>query len=837
MTTNTWKRLSWKRNLFRLPALALLLCAPAAFAVAPSVVVATQLDDTTGLNNPQSLVVGPKNTIYAADTGNNRVVMFADHAGTPVVVSTGTFTLVSPNAVAVDSLGDLFIGDSPKTGTGRVLEAMANNGVLNGTVKLVVMGGKLEDVFALTVDTNPGSATFNTLYIGDDLSNAIYTVAAGSTTLTPSGITGLPAGVVPAALAKDASGNLYIADFLTTLYEVPSGSLAAQTYVAPGFTLNSPTGLAIDGKGDIFILTLLVPFGTSGGTGVENVVEVPQGDPTSVYLVPLNPQSINNASAVGVDTDGDLYIPNTATGDIVGVFYGSAFDLNQANVGSVGTPVLFNYEFNAPLTVTGFKFVSGGDTSTEIVNSGGTCSNGTFTDGSNGGAISPSNPFLCQQSFSAQPIYPGLRPGAVELESTGNTILNTTPVFSVGAAGASVVYPLTASIAISNINTPQGMAVSGLNQELYIVNADPGHAQILSASGPGGQTLTVVSTSPVVLGTPAGIAINGAGDLYVADFANSHLAVIPATGQTPFVDTAGGLLQHPYSVAFDMFGNLYIGDAGPRGADSDAADPGYIVEIPVGGGPAFKVNTGTTVIIDPKALATDPYTGDLYIGDSGNESGNGAKVVKVAAANGAVSVVTPVGVTAPVGIVFDAAEQYYVLDQNAGTITVVPPTGKPFSLPFDNSLFTTPVSLAALTGGQSLVEANASGHSNNLIYLNGILSPLAFGSVRVGTQSDTLTATVDNIGNLPLTLLSPFFSSNETTSPFDILASTKCAGGDSLAPTVTCAINVQFKPTAAVSSTETLTLNTNGYNNGSSVINLSGTGTRGFIGLEERVGR
>ena len=706
------------------------------------------------MKTPQSIVLAPDNMIYIANTGANQVIGYAAHTGNGTVLSTAPYTLVSPNAVAVDSSGDLFIGDSPTPGVGRVLEIMATNGILSGPVSQVVMGGALQDVTALAV--NP---TTNTLYVGDDLSNAIFTVASGSHTPIKLNLTGVPAGIIPAALAFDTTGNLYIADFLTTLYELPAGgTLAAETVVAPGFVLNSPTGLAFDRKGDLYILTLGVPFGTTGGTPAEQIVEIPGEDLASAFLIPLN--SVGNGSGLATDTEGNLYVTDLNSGNLVALFNGSPIDLFDAGVGAVGDSMTFNYEFNATVTLRGFRFVSEGDTSTEVVDEGGTCSNGKYTDGNNGGPISPSNPALCQESFAAQPAYAGLRTGAVELRGTGGTILNTTPVYSVGTSGASVVYPLTAS-AGATVNTPEGLAVSGLDKKLYIVNAAAGAPSILSANGPDGKTLTTVNTGGLLLGIPYGIAINGAGDLYVADFAFGLIDVIPAvSAQTPYSENPGSLLQHPLSVAFDYFGNLYIGDSGPDGSGADAANPGYIVEVPADGGAPFKVNTGAITVIYPLSLTTDPYTGDLYIGDGGDPTEAGAEVVKVAASTGAatvamptcpgtVTVATPSCITQPVGLAFDPAEQLYVLDQNLDSIAVLPTGGTPYLLPFDNSLFTMPVGLAITSGGQSLVESNVTAStSNSIVYLNGLASPLAFGSVTEGQHSSTLTATVNNIGNL-----------------------------------------------------------------------------------------
>jgi hypothetical protein len=233
-----------------MPLFTALMSARSASAAVPPVVVDAQGVVLPYLRQPHSVAATPpwvqSQTLYVADASYNEIFVIAGGYGSPL--STGSYTLVAPTAVAVDSAGDLFIGDSPSAGTGRVLEAMATNGVMNGTVNLIVSGAPLQEVTALTVDTNPASSTFNTLYIGDGISNAIYTVAPGATTAVSLSLTGLPSRILPSALAKDSAGNLFIADLNTTLYEVPSGTTAAETYVASGFILNSPTGLAFESK-------------------------------------------------------------------------------------------------------------------------------------------------------------------------------------------------------------------------------------------------------------------------------------------------------------------------------------------------------------------------------------------------------------------------------------------------------------------------------------------------------------------------------------------------------------------------------------------------------------
>ena len=130
----------------------------------------------------------------------------------------------------------------------------------------------------------------------------------------------------------------------------------------------------------------------------------------------------------------------------------------------------------------------------------------------------------------------------------------------------------------------------------------------------------------------------------------------------------GGLLQHPIALAFDFLGNLYIGDAGPGGLDAGSGNPGFVVKIPVGGA-AFKVNIPWCPIVFPQALAIDPYTAALLIGDGGDPSGVG-KVVQLYA-DGTAGTGPINGVTNPSGLAFDPADDLYILDGTANTITVV----------------------------------------------------------------------------------------------------------------------------------------------------------------------
>jgi hypothetical protein len=372
---------------------------------------------------------------------------------------------------------------------------------------------------------------------------------------------------------------------------------------------------------------------------------------------------------------------------------------------------------------------------------------------------------------------------------------------------------------------PQGLAISGFDQTVYI--ADLANGKVYSTSGVNGSSLNPVLTGTTTLQAPSAVAMNGEGDLYIADFNLGEVIVVPTTtGKAPSIVNTNGLLQHPISLALDFLGDLYIGDAGADGDSASSSNPGYVVELPYNG-PAFKVPTPTVTVIFPQALAADSINGNLLIGDGGDVSTGIGQIVEVPADGSNASVVSVTGATPPTdptGLTFDAADNLYVLDGVAGTITVVRPTGAGQLLDFDNTSLSAPSALASSAGSQSFVVANVGGSSNSLAYLNGNSSTLAFRNVRANGSSGIQTAKVANIGNQVLTLSSPYYSVNQTVAAFQVQASSTCTP-ENLNPARSCSFKEQFDPTGAGLFSQQVTINSNAYNNGVPVLNLTGTGT------------
>ncbi len=803
--------------------LALAISVPSAWAQAPAIYTDAQQTLNSGLNGPQAFAVNGTNNgaIFIADTNNNQIVVLVN--GQSFAFNPPGFTLVGPQAIALDAQGDLFIGDTPSTNGnsfGRIIEMPANGGNLTGGAQVVFSGAPLANPIAMTVD-NTG-----TLFIGDypltAANGAIYSLAPGANTLTPLTFTGIPTIAIPAALVRDASNNLYIADNGNTnggLYKASLTAGTATTISVPNFVIDQPSGLALDAAANLYILSAL------NGAVKQQVVVVPAASPANPYILPNT--GIGASSALAFDPKGNLDVLSNQDGGIYQLSFGSAINMGYSSAAYPGVPIIFNFEFNAPATLNGFSVVTGGDASTELTQTGGTCVNGSYSN------LTPPLPYTCEQTYEGTPHFPGLRDSAI-LVNGSNTVLASVPVYQIGVGGVQATYPLAATATASALQQPQAVAISGLNNTVYV--ADTAAGKVYSTGGLGGSNLTPVSTGAITLVAPSALAVDAAGNLFIADFGGTNpgqvVEVPTATGAAPSVVNTGSLIQHPIALTVDHLGNLFIGDAGSGGLSAGSSNPGYLVKIPLGG-TAFKLNTPLPIVF-PQALAVNFYTGFVFVGDGGDTTGAGQVDVFTADGTEGGQFGVP-NVTNPTGLAFDPAGNLYVLDGTTNHITVDPiylnnPT--PYTLPFDNSLLAAASSMAISAGGQSFVIANiGAGTSNNLVYLNGNTAALNFGSVTQGTQSQPLTATVANIGNGSLIVGTPYYSSTSSNAAFSVLNSSTCTNNLTLAPGGSaqgggsCTMNFEFTPSSPGSTSQQFTINSNAFNAGIPVLTVQGTGT------------
>lgn len=205
--------------------------------------------------------------------------------------------------------------------------------------------------------------------------------------------------------------------------------------------------------------------------------------------------------------------------------------------------------------------------------------------------------------------------------------------------------------------------------------------------GDGGPALAAM------LSQAEGVAVDNSGAVYVADAADNRvrkiapdgtIQTVAGTGTAGFSGDGGpatsALLSHPYGIAIDRSGNLYIADLGnarvrevsPDGTIQTVAGGGSIVPGGSGdGSPAIQMK-----LVAPRNVAVDP-DGTLYISDFGAH-----RVCRISP-GGVLTTLTGTGtagfsgdgasaqlaqVNAPAGLASDGAGSLYIADSGSNRI-------------------------------------------------------------------------------------------------------------------------------------------------------------------------
>ncbi len=232
--------------------------------------------------------------------------------------------------------------------------------------------------------------------------------------------------------------------------------------------------------------------------------------------------------------------------------------------------------------------------------------------------------------------------------------------------------------------SPQGVAVDGAGN-VYI--SDAGTGRVLEVSGGTIQKLAGTGTQgltgdngPAVnaqLATPSGLAVDSAGNVYVADDMNLRVRKISAGTISPFAGGGSVLgdngqagraqLSAPQGLAADAAGNVFIADLNrirmvANGVITTAAGNGSVGYQGDGGvATAARISGASGVAV---------ASGNLYIADSGNNRvrmmSNGA--ITTVAGNGAYGfsgsggTATSAMLGTPIAVAADASGDFYITD-------------------------------------------------------------------------------------------------------------------------------------------------------------------------------
>ena len=260
----------------------------------------------------------------------------------------------------------------------------------------------------------------------------------------------------------------------------------------------------------------------------------------------------------------------------------------------------------------------------------------------------------------------------------------------------------------ARLNNPQGVALDGAGN-LYIGDTSnhrirkvdtAGVISTVAGSGTGGHSGDGGAATAAQLNSPRGVALDGAGNLYIADAWNNRIRKVDTAG---VITTAAGTgasgdfgdggaataawLRDPQVVALDGAGNLYIAcRTNHRIRKVNTA--GVISTVAGTGMPGFSGDDGAATsaqLSSPEGVAVD-WAGNLYIGDASNNrirKVDTAGVITTVAGTGTAGSSGDGGAAVaaqlnnPGGVALDALGNLYIADRSNRRIRKVVGVGPP----------------------------------------------------------------------------------------------------------------------------------------------------------------
>ena len=761
---------------------------------------------STGFGDPTGLQFDASGNLLVSDTADQHVLRIDHQTNLVSVVAGGgqgaplgdggsatAAGLFDPDAIALDSSGNLFIADEIHN---RVREVSVSTNVINtiagnGNFSVAGDGGPAaaaELAQASDVVTNSAGDVF----IADSGNNLIREIAHATGLITTLANMWSPQG-----LAIDAFGNLYVSTY-SQVFEINLSSGVSTLIAGTGqFGYGGDGGPAIaaefDYAGDVAVDADGNVFVADGSNDVVREIDQATGIIHTIAGIAgqigytgdgglATAAKINAPAGIAVDSADNVYIAdpgdgvvrevNAATG-IISTFAGSGVATTDSGDGGPATDAKLGWPSRLAVDPAGNVFIADnlGRTIREVNHA--TQSIYTIA-GLGSGALGNNGPALAA-TLSA--------PLGLSLDAAGDLFVSD--------AGASQIRKIQGGEVVVSVFAQTGTALTSSAETSTFGQSITLTATVSANSAPAPSTGTVTfEDGGAVIGTAAvvsGVATMTTSALapgahvltasYSGDNANYDpssnsdlISTIAGTGYTNYngdgIAATSALLYSPSSVVSDGLGHLYIADADNNRIREVNLSTGIITTVVGTGAGGYNgdgMQATAAELSDPSAVALDGL-GNLYIGDTGNN-----RIREVNLATGIITTVagsgtqgynadnipaTSANLNRPRGIALDGHGNLFIDDQynsrirevtlSTGIITTVAGSGTAGyngdSIQASAAELNDPSGIALDNFGHLLIADTYNNRIREVTLSSGVITTIA-GNGILGYNGDNIQAT------------------------------------------------------------------------------------------------
>jgi sugar lactone lactonase YvrE len=643
----------------------------------PSVGSSDGLADKARFKAPFGITADSAGNLYVADSGNHTirkisrsgpVTTIAGLAGQPGSADgpAAAARFNAPAGITADVVGNLYIADAGnftvrKISTNGIVSTVAGLAGVSGTSNGPAASARFMQPCGIAVDL------FGNLYVSDFGDSTIRKIGPDGIVINWAGVSGQfsseegPAGHAmfngPCGLAVTTNGVVFVADVGNFTIRQIQTNRNTSTYAGLAFFYGvtdgqgssarfySPYGIATDHAGNLFVADTenhSIRMITSGAF-VTTIAGIPE---TSGYADGAGSVSKFNApDGVTVDAAGNVFVADTgnnvirkiASLNLVSTFAGFAASAGSSN--GIGSDARFNSPSGIAVDRAGNAYVA--DTANHCIRrvdpngavslfAGKTGSRGV-SDGA-AGIARFYKPFGAAVDVVGNVYVADSYNHAIRFIGTNGDV--TTVAGQAGILGASDGTGTNA-----HFNLPIGIAVDKTGS-IYVSDSGNQTIRLIATGGmvttlagsPGNRGTNDGNGALALFATPSGIAVDGVGNIYIADTGNHSIRKIAQNGE---VVTLSGLPGHagmangalgvaqfnrPGGLAVDNAGIVYVADTGNHalrrvGIDGTATTIGG---LPGFNGSADGIGSGA-FFNAPSGIAAGPE-GGLYVADTHNNT-------------------------------------------------------------------------------------------------------------------------------------------------------------------------------------------------------------------------